>query len=154
VDRPGRLKVRYAGVAHSERRSRPVKAGGEMEILGRAVADFARRDQMVLATRVNGPMGAGTNDRGLSRKHIMQAVDASLRRLRTDYIDLYQIHRWDYETPIEETLETLDDLVRSGKVLYLGASRKFAWEFSLALHLRERHARILGAISTDAGSVG
>jgi aryl-alcohol dehydrogenase (NADP+) len=84
----------------------------------------------------------------------MQAVDASLRRLRTDYIDLYQIHRWDYETPIEETLETLDDLVRSGKVLYLGASSMFAWEFSLALHLRERHARILGAISTDAGSVG
>ena len=109
------------------------------EILGRALADFAKRDQIVLATKVNGPMGPGPNDRGLSRKHIMQAADASLRRLRTDYIDLYQIHRWDYETPIEETLEALDDLVRSGKVLYLGASSMFAWEFSLALHLSDRY---------------
>ncbi len=109
------------------------------EILGRALADFARRDQIVLATKVNGPMGAGPNDRGLSRKHIVQAVEASLRRLRTDYIDLYQIHRWDYETPIEETLAALNDLVRTGKVLYLGASSMFAWEFSRALHLCERH---------------
>jgi aryl-alcohol dehydrogenase (NADP+) len=86
------------------------------EILGRALADFARRDQIVLATKVNGPMGRGPNDRGLSRKHILQAAEASLRRLRTDHIDLYQIHRWDYETPIDETLEALNDLVRSGKV--------------------------------------
>lgn len=108
------------------------------EILGRALADFAKRDQIVLATKVNGPMGAGPNDQGLSRKHIMLAVDASLRRLQTDYIDLYQIHRWDYETPIEETLGALDDLVRTGKVLYLGASSMFAWEFSLAMHLCDR----------------
>lgn len=108
------------------------------EILGRALADFAQRDQIVLATKINGPMGTGPNDRGLSRKHIMQGVDASLRRLRTEYIDLYQIHRWDYEVPIEETLEALNDLVRSGKVLYLGASSMFAWEFSEALHLGDR----------------
>jgi aryl-alcohol dehydrogenase (NADP+) len=108
------------------------------EILGRALADFARRDQIVLATKVNGPMGRGPNDRGLSRKHILQAAEASLRRLRTDHIDLYQIHRWDYETPIDETLEALNDLVRSGKVLYLGASSMFAWEFSRALHLSEQ----------------
>jgi 1-deoxyxylulose-5-phosphate synthase len=113
--------------------------GVSEEILGRAVADFARRDQVVLATKVNGPMGPGPNDRGLSRKHIMQAVEASLRRLRTDYIDLYQIHRWDYDVPIEETLETLNDLVRSGKVLHLGASSMFAWEFSRALHVSETH---------------
>lgn len=110
------------------------------EILGRALAHCAKRDQIVLATKVNGPMGAGPNDRGLSRKHILEAVDASLRQLRTDYIDLYQIHRWDYEAPIEETLEALNDLVRAGKVLYLGASSMFAWEFSLALHSCERHA--------------
>ncbi len=109
------------------------------EILGRALADFARRDQVVLATKVNGPMGDAPNDRGLSRKHILHAAEASLRRLRTDHIDLYQIHRWDYETPIEETLEALDHLVRAGKVLYLGASSMFAWEFSRALHLCEQH---------------
>jgi aryl-alcohol dehydrogenase (NADP+) len=109
------------------------------EILGRALADFAKRDQIIIATKVNGPMGSGPNDCGLSRKHIVQAVEASLRRLRTDYIDLYQIHRWDYETPIEETLETLAYLVRSGKVLYLGASSMFAWEFSQTLHLSDLH---------------
>ncbi len=107
------------------------------EILGRALADFAVRDQVVIATKVHGPMGAGPNDRGLSRKHIMHAVDASLRRLRIDYIDLYQIHRWDYQVPIEETLEALNDLVRSGKVLYVGASSMFAWEFSRALHISD-----------------
>ena len=109
------------------------------EILGRALAEYAQRDQIVIATKVNGPMGSGPNDRGLSRKHIMQAVEASLRRLRTDRIDLYQIHRWDYDVPVEETLEALNDLVRSGKVLYLGASSMFAWEFSHALHVSERH---------------
>ena len=113
--------------------------GRSEEILGRALVDFAQRDQIVLATKVNGPMGVGPNDRGLSRKHIMQAIDASLRRLRTDYVDLYQIHRWDYLTPIEETLEALNDLVRSGKVRYLGASSMFAWEFSRALHVCERN---------------
>ena len=112
--------------------------GDSEEILGRALRDFAKRDQVVIATKVNGPMGSGPNDRSLSRKHITSAVEASLRRLGTDYIDLYQIHRWDYETDIEETLEALNDLVRSGKVLYLGASSMFAWEFSRALHISER----------------
>ncbi len=111
--------------------------GMSEEILGRALKDFAQRDQVVVATKVNGPMGSGPNDRGLSRKHIMDAAHASLRRLRTEYIDLYQIHRWDYEVPIEETLEALDDLVRAGKVLYLGASSMFAWEFSRALHVSD-----------------
>ncbi len=114
-------------------------SGLSEEILGRAIAEFAKRDQVVLATKVNGPMGTGPNDRGLSRKHILDAVHASLRRLGTDYIDLYQIHRWDYGVPIEETLETLNDLVRAGKVLYLGASSMYAWEFSRALHVAERH---------------
>jgi aryl-alcohol dehydrogenase (NADP+) len=109
------------------------------EILGRALADFTTRDQIVLATKVNGPMGSGPNDRGLSRKHIVAAVEASLRRLKTSYIDLYQIHRWDYETPIDETLEALNDLVRAGKVLYLGASSMYAWEFQQALHIAGQH---------------
>jgi aryl-alcohol dehydrogenase-like predicted oxidoreductase len=111
--------------------------GVSEEILGRALRDFARRDKIVLATKVNGPMGSGPNDRGLSRKHILDAADASLKRLGTDYIDLYQIHRWDYETPIEETLGALDDLVRSGKVRYIGASSMFAWEFSKSLYRAE-----------------
>jgi 1-deoxyxylulose-5-phosphate synthase len=114
-------------------------AGASEAIVGRALQDFAPRDQIVLATKVNGPMGNGPNDRGLSRKHIVDAVNASLRRLRTDYIDLYQIHRWDYEAPIEETLEALNDLVRAGKVLYLGASSMYAWEFQQALHVAGQH---------------
>lgn len=109
------------------------------EILGRALKEFAVRGQIILATKVNGPMGSGVNDHGLSRKHIVDAVNASLRRLQTDYIDLYQIHRWDYETPIDETLEALNDLVRAGKVLYLGASSMYAWEFQRALHVAEQH---------------
>ncbi|MFL6072489.1 MAG: aldo/keto reductase [Mycobacteriales bacterium] len=105
------------------------------ELTGRLLRKFfPRRDSYVLATKVNSPMGQGPNDRGLSRKHILEAVDASLKRLGTDYIDLYQCHRWDSETPIEETLGTLDDLVRSGKVRYLGASSMFAWQFSKALY--------------------
>jgi aryl-alcohol dehydrogenase-like predicted oxidoreductase len=117
-----------------------VYSGGlSEEILGRALRDFAKRDQVVIATKVNGPMGTGPNDRGLSRKHIFDAVNASLRRLQTDYIDLYQIHRWDYEVPIDETLEALNDLVRSGKVLYLGASSMYAWEFSRALWSADLH---------------
>jgi aryl-alcohol dehydrogenase-like predicted oxidoreductase len=112
--------------------------GASEQILGRALRDFAKRDQVIVATKVNGPMGQGPNDSGLSRKHIMDAVDASLRRLGTDYIDLYQIHRWDYQTPIEETLQTLDTLVRSGKVRYCGASSMFAWEFCTAVHIAEK----------------
>ena len=108
--------------------------GASEEVLGRALRDFARRDQVVVATKVFHAMGEGPNDKGLSRKHIFEAIDASLQRLGTDYVDLYQIHRWDDETPIEETLDALDDLVRSGKVRYLGASSMFAWQFAKALH--------------------
>jgi aryl-alcohol dehydrogenase-like predicted oxidoreductase len=111
--------------------------GASEEILGRALRDFTRRDEVVIGTKVNGPMGPGPNDRGLSRKHIMQAVDASLKRLGTDYIDLYQIHRWDYEVPIEETLCALNNLVQAGKVLYIGASSMFAWEFAKSLYAAE-----------------
>jgi aryl-alcohol dehydrogenase-like predicted oxidoreductase len=100
------------------------------EILGRALRDFARREEIVVATKVFGSFGAGPNMRGLSRKAIFTAAEESLRRLGTDYIDLYQIHRFDHETPVEETLEALNDLVRSGKVRYLGASSMYAWEFS------------------------
>ncbi|HYR42624.1 MAG TPA: aldo/keto reductase [Terriglobia bacterium] len=108
--------------------------GASEEILGRALRDLSRRDQVVIATKVNGPMGTGPNDRGLSRKHILDAADASLKRLGTDYIDLYQIHRWDYEVPIEETLGALNDLVRAGKVRYIGASSMYAWEFAKSLY--------------------
>ena len=103
--------------------------GASEEVLGRALKDFASRDQVVVATKVFHPMGAGPNDRGLSRKHILDAIDASLRRLGMDYVDLYQIHRFDYDTPIEETLEALNDVVRAGKVRYIGASSMFAWQF-------------------------
>ncbi|HWF10375.1 MAG TPA: aldo/keto reductase [Bryobacteraceae bacterium] len=114
-------------------------AGASEQILGKALRDFVPRDQVIVATKVHGPMGPGPNDRGLSRKHIFDAVDASLRRLQTDYIDLYQIHRWDYRTPIEETLEALDDIVRSGKVRYCGASSMFAWQFSASLHIADHN---------------
>jgi aryl-alcohol dehydrogenase (NADP+) len=108
--------------------------GVSEEILGRAIKDFGpSRDKLVIATKVFWPMGDDPNQKGLSRKHIMNAVDASLRRLQTDYIDLYQIHRFDYETPIEETLAALDDVVKAGKVLYLGASSMFAWQFARML---------------------
>jgi aryl-alcohol dehydrogenase-like predicted oxidoreductase len=106
--------------------------GSSEEIVGRALKDFARRDEIVLATKVHGRMRPGPNGAGLSRKAIMHEIDASLRRLGTDYVDLYQIHRWDYETPIEETLEALDDVVKAGKALYLGASSMFAWQFAIA----------------------
>jgi aryl-alcohol dehydrogenase-like predicted oxidoreductase len=103
------------------------------EITGRLLARFfPKRDDYVLATKVYFPMGPGPNDRGLSRKHIMTAIDASLRRLGTDYVDLYQIHRWDYETPIGETMDALDAVVRAGKARYVGASSMFAWQFSKA----------------------
>jgi aryl-alcohol dehydrogenase-like predicted oxidoreductase len=108
--------------------------GSSEEIVGRALADFARRDEVVIATKVHGTMRPGPNGRGLSRAHIMEQIDASLRRLGTDYIDLYQIHRWDPRVPIEETMEALHDLVRAGKVRYLGASSMWAWQFSKAQH--------------------
>lgn len=108
------------------------------EILGRVLKDLVPREQVVIATKVYNPTGKGPNDRGLSRKHIRKALDASLRRLGTDHVDLYQIHRWDPETPIEETLEALDQAVRDGKVLYLGASSMFAWQLSKALGVSER----------------
>ncbi len=113
--------------------------GTSEEIVGRALKDFTRRDEAVIATKVFFPMSAGPNGRGLSRKAIFTAIDASLRRLGTDYVDLYQIHRWDYSTPIEETLEALHDVVKSGKVRYLGASSMYAWQFSKALHLARQH---------------
>jgi aryl-alcohol dehydrogenase (NADP+) len=111
--------------------------GVSEEVVGRALKDFAKRDEIVLATKVFHPMGDGPNQKGLSRMHIMNSVEDSLRRLGTDYIDLYQIHRWDYETPIEETLEALNDLVRSGKVRYIGASSMWAWQFAKALYTSE-----------------
>lgn len=113
--------------------------GASEEVTGRALLDFTRREEVVIATKVYYPMHAGPNGGGLSRKAIMTEVDASLRRLGTDYIDLYQIHRWDETTPIEETLAALNDLVRIGKVRYLGASSMYAWQFCKALYLADRH---------------
>jgi aryl-alcohol dehydrogenase-like predicted oxidoreductase len=113
--------------------------GTSEEIVGLALKDFARRDEIVLATKINGRMHSGPNGAGLSRKAIMAEVDASLKRLGTDYIDLYQIHRWDDTTPIEETMEALHDVVKAGKARYIGASTMYAWQFSKALHVAERH---------------
>ena len=113
--------------------------GTSEEIVGQALKDFTRRDEVVIATKVFFPMHKGPNAGGLSRKAIFTAIDASLRRLETDYVDLYQIHRWDYSTPIEETLEALHDVVKSGKARYLGASSMYAWQFSNALHLARQH---------------
>jgi aryl-alcohol dehydrogenase-like predicted oxidoreductase len=113
--------------------------GSSEEILGRALKDFADRDDVVIATKLRHPMRPGPNGRGLSRKAIMTEVDHSLRRLGTDYIDLYQVHRNDHSTPLEETLEALHDLVKAGKVRYLGASSMHAWEFAKALHLQHEH---------------
>jgi len=113
--------------------------GVSEEIVGRALKEFARRDQVVIATKAFFPMGEGPNDRGLSRKHLFDAIDASLRRLGVEYVDLYQIHRWDEETPIEETLDALTDIVRAGKVRYVGASSMCAWQFAKALYLADRH---------------
>jgi aryl-alcohol dehydrogenase-like predicted oxidoreductase len=113
--------------------------GSSEEILGRALQDFANRDDVVIATKLRHPMRPGPNGKGLSRKAVMTEVDHSLRRLGTDYIDLYQIHRNDHSTPLEETLEALHDVVKSGKVRYLGASSMHAWEFAKALHLQREH---------------
>jgi len=113
--------------------------GTSEEIVGRALRDFAKRDEVVLATKVHGKMRDDPNGRGLSRKAILCEIDASLRRLGTDFVDLYQTHRWDYDTPIEETLETLHDVVKAGKARYIGASSMFAWQFCKALYLADRH---------------
>src|ERR1700742_2251612 len=113
--------------------------GSSEEILGRALKDFADRDDVVIATKLRHPMRPGPNGFGLSRKAILTEVDHSLRRLGTDYIDLYQVHRWDDSTPIEETMAALHDVVRSGKVRYLGASSMAAWQFAKAQHVAERH---------------
>src|SRR5689334_1711603 len=114
-------------------------AGSSEEIVGRALKEFADRDEIVLATKVHGKMRKGANGRGLSRKAILSEIDHSLRRLGTDYVDLYQIHRWDPHTPIEETLEALHDVVKAGKARYIGASSMYAWQFSKALHTSERN---------------
>ena len=114
-------------------------AGSSEEITGRALKDFAGRDEVVIATKVHGRMREGANGAGLSRKAIMTEIDHSLRRLDTDYVDLYQIHRWDNRTPIEETLEALHDVVQAGKARYIGASSMWAWQFSKALHVSERN---------------
>ena len=113
--------------------------GVSEEITWRSLRDFARREEVVIATKVYFAWSDVPNQGGLSRKHIMSEVEASLRRLGTDYIDLYQIHRFDYNTPIEETLEGLHDLVRSGKVRYIGASSMWAWQFSKSLYLADLH---------------
>ncbi|MFF5225941.1 aldo/keto reductase [Dactylosporangium sp. NPDC000521] len=115
-------------------------AGTSEEVTGRLLAKiFPRRDDYVLATKVYFPMGKGPNDRGLSRKHIHAAIDGSLRRLGTDHVDLYQIHRWDDETPIEETMEALHEVVRAGKARYIGASSMAAWQFAKAQHTADAH---------------
>lgn len=113
--------------------------GNSEEILGRALKDFANRDEMVIATKVFVPMGQGPNGAGLSRKHIMSQIDQSLKRLGTDYVDLYIIHRWDYHTPIEETMATLHEVVRAGKARYIGASAMYAFQFQKALHVADKH---------------
>ena len=113
--------------------------GKSEEVVGRALRDFASRDEVVIATKVHGPMGPGPNDQGLSRKHILSSIDASLKRLGTDYVDLYQIHRWDNDTPIEETMEALNDVVHMGKVRYIGASSMYAWQFAKALYTADLH---------------
>jgi aryl-alcohol dehydrogenase-like predicted oxidoreductase len=113
--------------------------GVSEEILGRALRDFARSDEVVVATKVRGKMHDGPNGEGLSRKAILSEIDKSLTRLGMEYVDLYQIHRWDYQTPIEETMEALHDVVKAGKARYIGASAMFAWQFQKALHVAEKH---------------
>jgi aryl-alcohol dehydrogenase-like predicted oxidoreductase len=114
-------------------------AGSSEEIVGRALKDFATRDEIVLATKVYNRMSPGPNGAGLSRKAIFSEIDNSLRRLGTDYVDLYQIHRWDYGTPIEETLEALHDVVKAGKARYIGASSMYAWQFAQAVYTSRLH---------------
>ncbi len=109
--------------------------GASETVTGKALKTFAKRHEVVIATKVNGPMGSDPNNRGLSRRHIFDAIDRSLQRLGVDYVDLYQIHRFDYETPMEETLEALNDVVRSGKARYVGASSMYAWQFQKMLDI-------------------
>jgi aryl-alcohol dehydrogenase-like predicted oxidoreductase len=140
-EEPSRVLIRQAvdtGINYFDT-ANSYSDGTSEEIVGRALKQFTRRDEVVIATKVFFPMTQGPNGRGLSRKALFTAIDASLRRLGTDYVDLYQIHRWDYSTPIEETLEALHDIVKSGKVRYLGASSMYAWQFSKALHLTRQH---------------
>lgn len=113
--------------------------GTSEEIVGRALKDYANRDEIVIATKVHFRMHQGPNGAGLSRKAIMSEIDNSLKRLGTDYVDLYQIHRWDYNTPIEETMEALHDVVKAGKARYIGASAMYAWQFLKALHVAEKN---------------
>lgn len=113
--------------------------GASEEILGRAIRDFAKRDEVVIATKLFNPMRDEPNGRGLSRKAVFTEIENSLRRLGTDYVDLYQIHRWDYDTPIEETMESLHDVVKAGKARYIGASSMFAWQFAKALYTADLH---------------
>src|SRR5574342_434284 len=113
--------------------------GASEEILGRALKDFANRDEVVIATKVHGKMREGPNGAGLSRKAILSEIDHSLRRLGTNYVDLYIIHRWDYDTPIEETMEALHDVVKAGKARYIGASSMYAWQFIKAQHAADLH---------------
>jgi len=114
-------------------------AGTSEAIVGPALRDFAKRDEIVLATKVHGKMHDGPNGAGLSRKAILSEIDKSLQRLQTDYVDLYQIHRWDYGTPIEETMEAMHDVVKAGKARYIGASAMWAWQFQKALHVAEKN---------------
>ncbi|HKO59331.1 MAG TPA: aldo/keto reductase [Thermoanaerobaculia bacterium] len=113
--------------------------GASEEVVGRALRELSTREEVVIATKCFFPIGKGPNGRGLSRKHIMEAIDGSLRRLGLDYIDLYQIHRFDHETPIEETIEALHDVVKAGKARYLGASSMYAWQFARMLHTADQH---------------
>ena len=113
--------------------------GASEDVTGRALRDFAKRDEVVVATKVFNRMGPDPNAAGLSRKHILTGIDASLRRLGMEYVDLYQIHRWDPETPIEETMEALNDVVRAGKARYIGASSMYAWQFMKSLAVSDRH---------------
>ena len=113
--------------------------GASEEVVGSALKEFARRENVIIATKVFSVMSQDPNDQGLSRKHIMNSIDSSLRRLKTDYVDLYQIHRWDYNTPIEETMEALHDIIKAGKVRYIGASSMYSWQFSKALYTADLH---------------
>ena len=136
--RPFIKKALEAGINFFDTANR-YSVGRSEEVLGRALNDFARREEVVIATKVFNRMRPGPNGAGLSRKNILFEIDASLRRLGTDYVDLYQIHRFDHETPIEETMEALHDVVKAGKARYIGASSMHAWEFGKALAVAERN---------------
>ena len=141
--RRGRRRADREGRGRSRRHffdTADTYSGGASEVAtGRLVPKLLTRDEVVIATKVFMPMTPGENGGGLSRKHILSAIDASLRRLDLDYVDLYQIHRWDHRTPIEETMEALHDVVRAGKARYIGASSMYAWQFAKAQHVAERN---------------